>query len=73
MQCNIDQRGARFRRLLGYFLLGFGISIGGAAYMLAIWWLWILAAAIMVGGAFALFEARKKWCAVRAMGIQTRI
>ena len=73
MQCNIDERGAKFRRRIGYFLIGFGFSAVGAAYALGIWWLWLVAAAIVGGGLFSLFEARKKWCAVRAMGIQTRI
>ena len=73
MECNIDDRGARMRRLLGYFLVGVALSLGGGAYMLGIWWLWIIAAAVFGGGLFSLFEARKKWCAIRAMGIQTKI
>jgi hypothetical protein len=29
------------------------------------------AGAAMLGGAFAIFEARAGWCALRAMGIKT--
>lgn len=36
-------------------------------------WVYVLAASLITGGAFAVFEARTKWCAVRAMGFRTPI
>jgi hypothetical protein len=34
-------------------------------------WAWALTIAVLAGGAFAIFEARAGWCAVRAMGFKT--
>ena len=73
MECNIDDRGARLRKWMGYCWLLIGVLLGAFAFWAAWWWLWIVAALAVAGGAFALFESRKKWCALRAMGIQTRI
>ncbi len=63
--CNIDRRGRIFRAVGGVLLLA------GAA---AAWWgmksPW-LAGALAVGGAFALFEAARRWCVLRAFKIKT--
>jgi apolipoprotein N-acyltransferase len=74
MQCNIDRRGQRIRYMIGIIVLFAGIVLV-AATLLAAWprWLSIIAALMMLGGAFGIFEARKKWCAVRAMGFRTPI
>tara|TARA_B100000575_G_scaffold245476_1_gene210068 strand:- start:1162 stop:1359 length:198 start_codon:yes stop_codon:yes gene_type:complete len=32
---------------------------------------WIAVAGSILGGAFAIFEARKGWCIVRAIGFKT--
>jgi hypothetical protein len=34
---------------------------------------WIIVVSCLVAGAFGIFEARAGWCAVRAMGIKTRM
>ena len=73
MQCNIDEKGARARRTWGILNLGVSIILAGLALWSAIWWLWIIVALLAAAGAFAIFEARKKWCALRAMGIKTSI
>jgi hypothetical protein len=36
------------------------------------WWL-IVALIAAAGGAFAIYEARHCWCALRAMGVRTPI
>jgi hypothetical protein len=72
LTCNIDRRGKIARLIYGIVL------IVAAAIVVAVWaipsggWLsWTIAAILSVSGAFSIFEARKGWCAVRAMGIKT--
>jgi uncharacterized membrane protein HdeD (DUF308 family) len=74
MQCNIDQSGRRVRLINGIVLVAIGLAI------IAFWaarndsvWPWVLAALAIISGGFSIFEARKGWCALRAMGIKTKI
>jgi hypothetical protein len=74
LQCNIDSRGRAARLVYGLILL-----VGGVA-MLFGWALrtgsaiaWVATTLVLIGGAFAVFEARAGWCVVRAMGFKTRI
>lgn len=71
MQCNIDDRGAKVRRVWGWINIVGGAVCAGLALWLGVWWLWIVAVAAIGGGAFALYEAKKKWCVMRAMGVKT--
>jgi len=71
MQCNIDERGARFRRTWGMMNLFVAGIMGALAFWSGIWWLWIICAVGAIAGGFAIFEARKKWCVIRAMGMKT--
>jgi hypothetical protein len=72
LTCNIDSRGKRARFIYGILLAALGIS-------LALLWAWpsgetwkcVVSIGCVVGGAFALFEARAGWCAVRAIGFKT--
>ncbi len=73
MQCNIDENGVRFRRIWGIMNLFTALALAGLALWSGIWWLWLIAAASALGGGFAIYEARKKWCAIRAMGVKTKI
>ena len=73
MQCNIDQRGATFRRIWGAMNLIVAAVVAALALWSGIWWLWIIVALCTAAGSFALYEAHKKWCVLRAMGIQTRV
>lgn len=74
LACNIDERGRTYRYRIGYALLGLGIGLGLA---LAQWWsvrVGLLSGGLLAaGGAFAVFEARNSWCAVRALGFKTRV
>lgn len=35
------------------------------------WFAWVISGALILGGGFSIFEARKGWCAIRAMGLWT--
>jgi hypothetical protein len=72
LQCNIDSRGKMARLVWGLLLVAAGVA------MLLMWALptgsilaWSLTVVALAGGAFAVFEARAGWCALRAMGIKT--
>ena len=74
LPCNIDAKGKAVRLIWGTLLL-----IGGAI-LLVLWPLrhggavaWIVSIAVMLGGAFAIFESRAGWCVVRAVGFRTPI
>jgi cell division protein FtsW (lipid II flippase) len=47
------------------------LILAGLAFWSGIWWIWIVAGVCAAAGGFALYEARKKWCVVRAMGFKT--
>ena len=75
MQCNIDARGKAVRLMWGMLcvllaaatvvLIRLG-TIGGT-------WAWIAAGGLLASGLFAIFEARKGWCGMRAMGCKTPV
>ncbi|HET9929795.1 MAG TPA: hypothetical protein VFQ35_03875 [Polyangiaceae bacterium] len=58
---------------------GIGLALAGAAS--ALFWAlphggalaWTATLGLLASGAFAIFEARKGWCAVRALGIKTPV
>lgn len=81
MKCNIDDKGRRVRRtggivccvagaaLVAVFLAArFGVLSAHYSYALP-----IVGLALLAGGVFQLYEARKGWCALRAMGVKTRV
>lgn len=74
LACNIDARGKALR-----LRLGIGLVLVGVA-SLALWAVpnggalaWLVALGLLVSGAFSIFEARKGWCALRALGFKTRV
>jgi hypothetical protein len=74
LSCNIDAKGKAVRLIYGVILLAGGIALG-------LFWArgsespfrWIVSMALGAAGAFAIFESRKGWCALRAMGFKTSI
>ena len=75
MQCNIDARGKAVRLVWGLINL-----VGGLVFLVLFvtgtltgHWVWALGVFMIAGGALGIFEARKGWCIVRAMGIKTPI
>lgn len=59
------------RRVWGWLCIAGGVVCAGLGLWLGVWWLWLIAVAAIGGGAFALYEAKKKWCVMRAMGVKT--
>jgi hypothetical protein len=74
MKCNIDGRGRRVRATGGIVC-----GVAGAALIVTFFAAHYSYAMLAVGlaleaaGAFQLFEARQGWCALRAMGVKTRV
>ena len=73
MECNIDQKGRLARLYTGIIAIVFGIALALLTYFSVIPAAlgWMAVAGSIFGGAFAIFEARKGWCVVRAIGIKT--
>ena len=72
LTCNIDSKGKLARLIYGIVLVVVGVVMmlawargSGSAVR------WGVSAAVVVGGAFAVFEARAGWCVMRAMGFKT--
>jgi hypothetical protein len=72
LQCNIDAKGKLIR-----LIYGVAFALIGAVLMITWAWpsgsalAWAVSGAALLGGAFAIFESRSGWCAIRAMGIKT--
>jgi len=73
MECNIDKKGRLARLYTGIAAIVFGIFIALLTYLsvLPATLGWLAVSGSVFGGAFAIFEARKGWCIVRAVGIKT--
>ena len=73
MECNIDQKGRLARLYTGIIAIVFGIALALLTYLSVIPATlgWMAVAGSIFGGGFAIFEARKGWCIVRAIGIKT--
>lgn len=62
---NIEKKGRIFRGCVAAVFL-----LGGLYALTQVWWLGLV---LFVGGGFALFEAMRGWCFMRACGIKTRL
>jgi hypothetical protein len=71
MECNIDARGARYRLVWGILNLLAAALAAVAALAWHLGWPWIITGLGAASGVFAIFESRKKWCAMRALGFKT--
>lgn len=72
LTCNIDSRGKLARLIYGIALLIIGIIVMFAwAIPASTFWAWLVTILLLLGGGFAIFEARAGWCVVRAMGFKT--
>jgi hypothetical protein len=73
LECNIDARGKAVRLMGGIASVLFGLVLAGLilseTITLAVGWYAVVGA--LLGGAFAIFEARAGWCVIRAMGFKT--
>lgn len=71
--CNIDAKGRFVRFFTGILAIlgGFIMAILIAQGIISSETYGIIVAGSIVGGAFAMWEAREGWCVVRALGIKT--
>ena len=71
--CNIDAKGKAVRFLTGIFaiLSGLVLAILVNQGILSFESYWLLVCGSIVGGVFAMWEAKAGWCVVRAIGIKT--
>lgn len=74
LTCNIDAKGKALRLIIGL------VALLGGVLMVALWawgsgdWVaWAVSAAVVIYGAFAIFEGWAGWCIVRAMGFRTPV
>lgn len=74
MQCNIDAKGRAVRMRGGIVCLVLGLVACGAAVLGAPRWPSVTIGVVLAAaGLFQVFESRKGWCALRAMGVKTPI
>jgi hypothetical protein len=74
LQCNIDAKGKRVRLINGIILLILALAVAGFwAWPTHLIFAWGVAIFLFISGSFVVFEARAGWCALRAMGIRTKI
>ena len=74
-ECNIDARGKAARLRLGIIAVFGGALLGATTFLgiLPTTLGYIMAGGSIAGGLFAMWEARKGWCIIRAMGFKTKI
>jgi hypothetical protein len=74
LTCNIDARGKAVRLRIGIGFLLVGLTLLGIGLLGEIGaWVYAASLALLVSGAFSVFEARAGWCVVRALGWKTPI
>jgi len=71
MKTNIDTRGRIARAITGVLTLCAGVACLVYEWPAPTTWRWMLIGALVLGGLFQLFEAKKAWCVVRACGLKT--
>jgi hypothetical protein len=62
---NINGSGRVARAIWGFLLLGLGVFVYSRSRLGC--------GLLIAGGAFALFEAARGWCVMRACGIKTKL
>jgi hypothetical protein len=74
MQCNIDAKGRAVRRRGGILSCLLGVAFACLAFWQPLRAAGLTAGLLMIAlGLSQLFEARKGWCAIRAMGFKTPV
>jgi hypothetical protein len=72
MECNIDARGRAIRRRSGILCFALGLMLSAGTFWGRLPWpFWATGIALILAGGFQLYESRKGWCALRAVGIKT--
>jgi hypothetical protein len=74
LTCNLDSRGKALRLILGIIFVFDGlILLLLRALRTGSTIAWIASIAMILAGAFMIFEGKKGWCVMRAMGFKTPI
>ncbi len=75
MQCNIDAKGKAVRLIMGSMgaLIGLALLLIYFTALAEGRWTMIAGIIAIVIGGFGIFEGAAGWCAVRAMGMKTRL
>jgi len=75
MQCNIDARGKAARLLAGSVTAALGAIVLALSVLAGVGpgWLAWAGGGMLVAGLFGVFEGMAGWCALRAMGVRTRL
>ena len=73
LACNIDQRGRRARLVGGVIVDTCGVALIVAGTLTGSTMVLVLGIFLSIVGAFMIFEGARGWCALRAMGIKTRL
>lgn len=75
MRCNIDGHGRSVRLAAGLAALaaGFILIIYARRGIFDDAWAWPIGILLVIVGGFAMFEGYVGWCALRAMGIRTKV
>ena len=71
MTPNIGRAGRIARATTGTLCVIAGVSCVVLAWPAPIGWRYLLCAILVLAGAFQWYEARKKWCVMRACGFKT--
>lgn len=75
MQCNIDAKGKAVRLVSGIVvtLIGLVLLVLGLLDVIEPNWIYVVATATLLSGAFQIYEGWCGWCIMRAMGFKTPI
>jgi hypothetical protein len=73
MQPNIDQGGRKARIVTGAIVDAVGAIVILTGVLRNETWLIVAGALVSATGLFMIFEGANGWCALRAMGVKTRL
>jgi hypothetical protein len=73
MKCNIDRRGRAVRIVMGAIVTAAGVALLVMPLAGPTWLRWALPVSLLALGLFQVFEGAVGWCALRAMGVKTRV
>lgn len=71
MKPNIDRKGRIARAACGALCVAGGVACGLTAWPESTVWRWTTIISLGAFGAFQLYEAKKSWCIMRALGVKT--
>jgi hypothetical protein len=73
LTCNIDQRGRQARLITGIIVDTGGVGLLIAGVVMDRTAVIIIGAVVSLAGSFMIFEGARGWCALRALGVKTKL